>query len=65
VFGEEKRAIGAQNSRNLLKDLFRVLDRAEHQGSHDGVYAGIVEGNPLGWRLYDRRVEWRRAGALS
>jgi hypothetical protein len=65
VLGEEKRAIGTQNSCNFGKDLFWVFDRAEDKGRDDGIHAGIVEGKPLGRRLHDRRVQWRPAGALS
>jgi hypothetical protein len=64
VLCEEKHTTGPQNSRNLCQDLLGIHDRAEHQGRYHGVDAGIVEGNPLGWRFKDRIVEWRSGGSL-
>jgi hypothetical protein len=60
VLGKEKRAAGTEHSSDLGEGLGRILDRAKNQCRDNGVDAGVVEGERLGWSLYDRSIERQR-----
>jgi hypothetical protein len=65
MFGEQKCATGAKNSRNFRKNLLWVVHGAEHEGSHDCVDAGVLEGKSLCGCLHDPRVEATCGSSLS